>query len=163
MLNCLRSNKIAMAILTVLRVYLGYQWLSSGFGKITGDTAFSAGGLINNIVANPVTGPDGNTLYPVYNWFIETFAAGNVELFSFLVMWGEFLVGLGLIVGLFTKTAVFFGMVMNFAFLFGGTVSVNPLYILIGFFIIVGGQNVGKIGLDFYFRKFIASKAKSTR
>ncbi|MCD8509109.1 MAG: Crp/Fnr family transcriptional regulator, partial [Bacillus sp. (in: Bacteria)] len=29
----LRNNKIAAGILTILRVYLGWQWLSAGWGK----------------------------------------------------------------------------------------------------------------------------------
>ena len=30
----LRENKIAAAILTVLRLYLGYSWLTAGYAKI---------------------------------------------------------------------------------------------------------------------------------
>lgn len=158
MFNWLRSSKIAMPILTVLRVYLGVQWFTSGFHKIFGDTPFDAGGFIGNIVKNPVVGPEGNQLYPAYTWVMETFAVGNSQFFSFLVMWGELLIGLGLIVGLFTSTAAFFGIVMNFLFLFGGTVSVNPLYLILGLLVLVGGRNSGTIGLDFYFRKYVSPK-----
>lgn len=33
----IRNNKIAAGILTFLRVYIGYQWLTAGYGKITGE------------------------------------------------------------------------------------------------------------------------------
>ncbi|WP_413486487.1 hypothetical protein [Brochothrix thermosphacta] len=68
------------------------------------------------------------------------------------------MIGLGLIVGLFTSTAAFLGIVMNFLFLFGGTVSVNPLYLILGLLVLVGGRNSGTIGLDFYFRKYVSPK-----
>ncbi|MFT9470291.1 MAG: Crp/Fnr family transcriptional regulator, partial [Leuconostoc pseudomesenteroides] len=46
MIQWLRNSKIAMGILTVLRVYLGYQWTLDGWGKITAKGGFDASGLI---------------------------------------------------------------------------------------------------------------------
>ena len=46
----------------------------------------------------------------VQSWwasFLQEFAIPNVDLFNTLVTWGEILVGIGLIVGCLTKTAVF--------------------------------------------------------
>ncbi|MGR4032700.1 DoxX family membrane protein, partial [Bacillus sp. ZZQ-131] len=74
----------------------------------------------------------------------------NADLFSFLVQWGEILVGLGLILGGLTKTAAFFGIIMNLSFLLSGTVSVNPNLLILTIFILVAGQNAGRIGLDGY-------------
>ena len=85
-----------------------------------------------------------------YVSFLESFALPNVGLFNVIVPWGEFLVGLGLILGCLTTAAAFFGMVMNFSFLMAGTVSHNPTDILMGFFIITAGYNAGKFGLDRY-------------
>lgn len=68
----------------------------------------------------------------------------------FLVQWGEILVGLGLILGGLTKTAAFFGIIMNLSFLLSGTVSVNPNLLILTMFILVAGQNAGRIGLDGY-------------
>ncbi len=48
----LRNNKIVAGVLTFLRVYLGWMWLSAGWGKVTGD--FNAGGYLNGSIANPV-------------------------------------------------------------------------------------------------------------
>ncbi|PFP28713.1 Crp/Fnr family transcriptional regulator, partial [Bacillus sp. AFS073361] len=52
----LRENKIAAAILTVLRLYLGYSWFTAGFGKLTGG-GFDASGFLKGAIANPVKGP----------------------------------------------------------------------------------------------------------
>ncbi|GAB6934047.1 hypothetical protein JCM14719A_24010 [Calditerricola satsumensis] len=57
--------------------------------------------------------------------------------------------GLGLILGCLTTAAIFFGMVMNFAFMFSGTTSINPQMVLLSIFVIVAGANAGKIGLDY--------------
>ena len=34
--NWLRENKVAAGILTVLRLYLGYSWITAGFHKLSG-------------------------------------------------------------------------------------------------------------------------------
>jgi thiosulfate dehydrogenase (quinone) large subunit len=88
--------------------------------------------------------------YPNYVAFLKSFAIPNVGLFNFLVPWGELFVGIGLITGTLTTAAVFFGMMMNFAYMFAGTISSNPWDVLIGLFIIVAGYNAGKFGGDYW-------------
>ena len=157
----LRENKYVSYLLTILRVYLGWNWMTAGYGKITG--GFDASGYLKNAVANPVL--DKATGEPVYGgWvsFLENFALPNIELFNVLVPWGEFLVGLGLILGGLTTAAMFFGLLMNFSFFFSGTVSHNPSDILLGMIILVAGFNAGKIGIDRwiipFIRKFVKEK-----
>ncbi len=148
----LRENKISAALLTLLRVYLGYAWMTAGWGKITG--GFDAAGFLKGSIANPVAGPDG-IVYGWYVSFLEGVALPNVDLFNFLVPWGEFLVGLGLILGCFTSAAMFFGLVMNFSFMLAGTVSHNPTDILMGVIILTAGFNAGRYGLDYYVVPFL--------
>lgn len=78
-------------------MYLGYSWLTSGVGKLTGD--FNASGYLKNAVASPVKGPEGEVVHGWYVSFLESFAIPNVELFNVIIPVGEFLVGLGLILG----------------------------------------------------------------
>ncbi|MFS8514663.1 MAG: Crp/Fnr family transcriptional regulator, partial [Planifilum fulgidum] len=59
--------------------------------------------------------------------------------------------------------ATFFGMVMNFAFLFSGTTSTNPQMLLLSIFIIVAGANAGKIGLDYYVLPYLRKLIKGFR
>ncbi|WP_456276413.1 DoxX family protein [Bacillus sp. AK128] len=146
MVNFLRNNKISAYILTALRFYLGFTWMVAGWGKLTGG-GFDATGFLKGAIANPVAGPDG-IVYGWYVTFLETVALPNVGLFNFLVPMGEFLVGLGLILGCFTTAAAFFGVVMNFAFILAGTLSHNPTDILMGMIIMVAGYNAGRYGLD---------------
>jgi thiosulfate dehydrogenase (quinone) large subunit len=148
----LRENKMAAGLFAALRIYLGYAWLTAGFHKITG--GFDASGFLKGAVANPVAGPDG-IVYGGWVSFLESFAIPNADLFNVLIPWGEFLVGLGLILGCLTTAAAFFAVVMNFSFLLSGTVSHNPTDILMGVFIMIAGYNAGRYGLDRYVVPFI--------
>ncbi|MFO1445132.1 DoxX family protein [Bacillus sp. Bva_UNVM-123] len=143
----LRENNIVAGILTVIRLYWGYSWITAGWGKLT--NGFDAAGFLANAAANPVA-QNGKPVFGMYHTFIESVAAPNAEIFSFIIPWGEFLVGLGLILGCLTTAAAFFGMMMNFSFLLSGTISHNPTDILMGFFIVAAGYNAGKFGLDRY-------------
>jgi thiosulfate dehydrogenase (quinone) large subunit len=148
----LRENKIAAGLFAVLRIYLGYAWLNAGFHKITG--GFDASGFLKGAVANPVKGPDG-IVYGGWVSFLESFAIPNAELFNVLIPWGEFLVGLGLILGCLTTAAAFFAVVMNFSFMLSGTVSHNPTDVIMGVLIMVAGYNAGVYGLDRYVMPFL--------
>lgn len=158
----LRTNVIAAAILAILRIYLGWKWLSSGWGKITGEEPFSAKGFLMGAVNNPVISHD-QVVYPTYVSFLENVAVPNAGLFSFMVSWGEVLVGLGLVLGALTPWAAFFGVVMNFAFMFAGTMSSNPLMVLISMFILPAGYNAGRFGLDRWIFPFLGSKLNLNR
>ncbi|WP_449620151.1 DoxX family protein [Robertmurraya sp. Marseille-Q9965] len=147
----LRESTIASWLLLILRLYWGYSWLISGWGKLTG--GFDASGFLKGAVVNPVQGTNG----VVYGWwtsFLERFALPNAGLFNVMIPWGEFLVGLGLILGCLTTAAAFFGILMNFSFLLSGTISHNPTDILIGMIILVSGYNAGRIGLDYFLGSF---------
>lgn len=153
-MDFIRNNKIAAGILTLLRVYIGWQWLTAGWGKIAGAEPFDASGYLNGVVGNETV----METYPTYHAFIETFALPNAGMFSFMVAWGEFLVGLGLILGVLTTAAAFFGIMMNFAFMFAGTVSSNPFLVLLTIFILAAGYNAGKFGGDYYVIPYLRSK-----
>lgn len=150
MVNWLRTSKTSSVILLLLRLWLGWQWTLDGFHKVFGAEPFNASGFIKGAIAHPVTGPEGNVLYGPYNAFLQHVALPASPFFSFLVKWGELLVGLGLILGTLTTAAIFFGLCMNFIYLFAGTVSTNPLYILIGVIILFAGFNAGKFGGDYW-------------
>ncbi len=85
----LRENKYAAVVLLFIRLYLGYEWLTHGWQKLTG--GFNAGGFLNNAVAKPVIDKATNELvYPTFTAFINTFAVPNVKMINFLIPLGEF-------------------------------------------------------------------------
>ncbi len=83
-----------------------------------------------------------------YASFIQNVALPNATVFSYLVTFGEILVGLALIVGIFTGIAAFFGGVMNANFLFAGTISTNPLLLVLAFGLVLAWRVAGYWGLD---------------
>ncbi|MDR0266627.1 DoxX family protein [Paenibacillus sp.] len=142
--NWLRNNKAAMWLLTVVRIYLGYTWFTAGLGKLTG--GFDAGGFLQGAIAK--AGGDHPTVQGWWAAFLEHAAMTGVKLFNVLIPLGETLVGLGLILGCFTTFAALMAMMMNFAFLFSGTVSTNAQMLLLEIFVVVAAANAGRIGLD---------------
>lgn len=147
----LRENKFAMWLLTFLRVYIGYEWMVAGWGKLTG--GFDAAGFLQGAI-----GKAAGDHPAVQGWwaaFLENVALPGVNVFNILVPLGEFLVGVGLILGTFTTFAALMGLVMNAAFLFSGTVSTNAQMLLLEVLIIVAAANAGKIGLDRYLLPYL--------
>ncbi|MEH7347070.1 DoxX family membrane protein [Bacillus sp. JJ1532] len=154
--NWLRENQLSSGLLTIIRLYLGYSWLKAGYIKVAG--GFDASGYLQGAIAK-ATG-ENPTVQGWWASFLEGFALPNAGLFSFLVAWGELLVGLGLFLGCLTTAAAFFGIIMNFAFIFSGTISTNPQMILLTIFILVAGYNAGKIGIDRFIIPYIKLKTK---
>ncbi|MGD8188620.1 DoxX family membrane protein [Brevibacillus ginsengisoli] len=153
-MNWLRQSKFAAGLLLIIRLYLGWEWITGGWGKLTGPKPFDASGFLTGAIAKPVA-KAGEAIYPTFTAFLQNFALPNVKLFNVLVPWGEFLVGLGLLLGVLTTAAMFFGLLMNFMFLYAGTVSVNPWMIMIGFIILAAGANAGKYGVDYFLLPYL--------
>jgi thiosulfate dehydrogenase [quinone] large subunit len=66
-----------------------------------------------------------------------------------LIIWGELLVGIGLLIDGLTAIAAFFGLLMNFAFVYAGSASSNPTLIILEVLIILGWRVSGWWGLDY--------------
>src|SRR5699024_12027295 len=47
--NFIRNHKVAAGVLAFLRIYIGYEWFTSGIGKVTG--GFDASGFIEGAIA----------------------------------------------------------------------------------------------------------------
>ncbi|UJL46179.1 DoxX family protein [Virgibacillus sp. NKC19-16] len=154
-MDFIRNNKVVAGILAFLRIYIGYQWVTGGYGKIVGGE-FDASGFIQGAIANS-TG-EGATVQAWWGTFLEAVALPNAELFSIIVMWGELLVGIALILGLFTNFAALMGITMNFAFLFSGTVSTNAQMVAITVFLMIAGYNAGRYGLDRWVLPFLKNR-----
>ncbi|MDF0055252.1 DoxX family protein [Staphylococcus pseudintermedius] len=158
MIRWLQQSTIASILLLIFRISLGYGWFMAGLGKITNGKGFDAGGFLQNAVLHPVIGVDGSTQYPLFTSFLEHIVLPMTPFINILIPISEIVVGLLLIFGLFTPIGAFIGLVLNFLFLFAGTVSINPLYILIGFFIFVAGYNSGHFGVDRFLKSLLSKK-----
>lgn len=136
----------------ILRLYAGWQWLTAGWGKINNPawTGENAGAALSGFVQHSLTLAEGPhpAVQPWYAWFLNNIVLPNATLWSFLVAWGEFLVGVALIVGIFTGIAALFGSFMNMNYMLAGTTSTNPILMLIGVFLVLAWRTAGWWGLD---------------
>lgn len=144
------TNTTSAWIWLILRLYLGYTWFTSGIGKITSDvwTGDKAGVAVEGFMGGAIALAEEGEVAGWYAWFLETVVIPNAVPFSYMVAWGELLIGLGLIVGLLTGIAAFFGALMNMSFLLAGTVSSNPVMFMIAIFLIMAWKVAGWYGLD---------------
>ena len=83
-----------------------------------------------------------------YASFLESVVVPNAALFSYLVIFGETLVGIALILGVFSGIAAFFGVFMNASFLFAGTAGANLLMALVAIVLVLAWRVAGWWGLD---------------
>ncbi len=143
----------------LVRLYLGYEFFIAGWNKLASPAWFGsdAGAALQGFVQGALGKTTG--LHPdVYQWyasFLQSAVLPNVMVWSNAVVLGEILIGLGLIVGLFTRAAAFFAFFMAFNFLLAGTVSVNPTLILLALGILFAHRVAGYWGLDRYTRPFL--------
>lgn len=134
-----------------VRLYLGYTWISAGWKKVNsnawvGDNGGAAiKGFVNGALAKAEEGKDVTGWYAS---FLENLVLPNAKVFGVMVAFGELLVGLGLILGLLTGIAAFFGAIMNVSFLFAGTLSTNPLLFILATWLVLAWKNAGWYGLD---------------
>lgn len=136
----------------IIRLYAGYEWLLAGYGKITNSAWFggSAGSALTGFVKGALTKASGAhpDVQPWYATFLTNVVLPNVGLFSNIVAIGETLVGIALILGIFTGIAAFFGSFMNMNYLMSGTVSTNPILLILAIFLILAWKTAGWLGLD---------------
>ncbi|MBB5172597.1 DoxX family protein [Texcoconibacillus texcoconensis] len=144
------SNTRSAWIWLILRLYLGYSWLEAGWGKVgaEGWTGENAGAAIEGYMGGALARAAEGDVATWYAWFLEQVVIPNATPFAYMVAWGEVLVGLGLIVGFLTGIAAFFGALMNMSFLLAGTVSTNPVMLMIAIFLILAWKVAGWYGVD---------------
>lgn len=155
--NFVLYNSLVAYLFVVLRVYLGWLWLHAGYEKLNnpawvGDNAGAAmTGFVKGALAKTVGAHPDVSMW--YAWFLENAVVPYIEIWSYVITFGELFVGLGLIFGLFTYLAAFFGGFMNYNFLFAGTVSSNPIMLLMTIVIMFGNKQATALSLDKYWRK----------
>ncbi len=138
----------------LVRLYLGWEFVSAGYEKLLNPAWFgtNAGAALNGFVQGAL-GKTGGAHPDVQMWyatFLQNSVISHITLWSNAVVIGEIAIGLGLIVGLCTATAAFFASFMSFNFMLAGTVSLNPILMLLGISIIAGRRVAGNWGLDRY-------------
>ena len=146
------TNKCLSWIWLIVRVYVGYEWIVAGWGKIMGGAwvGANAGGPLQGFLTGALAKTAGAhpDVAGWYAYFVSHVVMPHVFFFSHMVAIGEVLVGAALILGIFTGIAAFFGGFMSFNFMLAGTVSINPVLFLLEVLLMLAWRTAGYIGLD---------------
>lgn len=137
-----------------IRIFVGFAWLDAGWHKLT-DPEWTQGGAAlraywERAAAIPEQGRPPIT-YEWYRDFINTLLAGNHETwFAWVITLGELAVGVGLLLGLLTGVAAFFGAFMSMSFLLAGSASTNPVMFTLAVGLMLAWKVAGYYGIDRY-------------
>jgi thiosulfate dehydrogenase [quinone] large subunit len=153
--NWLFRSREASLLWLVARLWLGYEWTNAGYQKIWGSerSAFWFGGGVGvkGFATAGITGSTAGKGGASYGWWagvLHNFVIPNASALGKVVALGEVLIGVGLIVGLFTGAAAIGGLLLNLMYMFSGSAGVNPMYAIVSVFLILAWRNAGWIGLD---------------
>ena len=161
------STKFAWLWL-IVRVYVGYQWLTASLHKLESPDWMQTGAAIKGYWERAVMIPEAPAKPPInYEWyrsFIQSLLDSESYVwFGKLIAIGEFLVGLALILGIFVGVAAFFGGLMNFNFLLAGSLSSGPVLLVLEILLLIAWKTAGYYGLDRFFFTFIGAPWKPGR
>ncbi|MEJ2011755.1 MAG: DoxX family protein [Anaerolineales bacterium] len=136
----------------LVRLYAGYQWVAAGWDKLHNPAWVGAksGTALAGFVQNALSKTSGAhpDVQSWYAWFLNHLVLPYPSAWSYLVSIGEFLVGVALIIGLFVGIAAFFGLFMNTSYLLAGSVSINPILLIMALFLILAWRVAGWLGVD---------------
>lgn len=148
----------------IIRLYVGWEWVSAGYEKIINPAWVGphAGGAIKGFLLGAIAKAGG--AHPaVQDWyalFLKQYVLPHAVSFSHVVAFGELLVGVALILGLFTGIAAFSGAFMNMNYLLAGAVSTNPILFLLELFLILAWRVAGWVGLDRFVLPYLGTPWK---
>ncbi len=150
-----KNSLVAKVVWTVIRVWVGWQWLTAGWEKVTGPNSavwvgskagVAMGGFLKGAMAKTAgLHPDVQAWYA---WFIQNVVMPNARVWSYIIAFGELLAGLGLILGFLTVPALIAAALMNLNYLLAGTVSTNPVLLALEVILLFIGPPVWYFGLD---------------
>ncbi len=163
-----QSTRMAWVWLAV-RLFFGYEWLEAGWSKFTnpawmGPTGEGILGYWQRAVAIPAPPARPAITYDWYRGFLQFLIDANAApWFSKVIVFGELLVGLGLILGAFVGLAAAGGLTMNMAFMLAGTTSTNPVLAIVEILLILAWKNAGYLGLDRFLLPALGTPWRQTR
>ncbi|WP_312911046.1 DoxX family protein [Natronosalvus caseinilyticus] len=146
-----KLHTLSVWFILALRLMMGLAFFQSGVDKVL-SREFSAAGYL--------TGAAPNNGSPAADLFVAMGETGwFVDFVNVAVPWGEVLIGLGLIFGVLTRLAAFWGAFMMLMFYLGnwdishGYINGDFAYMLV--FLSVAAFGAGRIlGLDAYIEQY---------
>ncbi len=159
------SDKRYIGIISgIIRVWLGWSFLQAGWDKLNDPQGMWIGSKAGTVVTGFLGGAIKNStgahasVHPWYASLAQNFFLPNAGLFSYMVAFGETLVGIALIVGLFTRFAALMGLTLNLAFMFAGSSGTNVEMAVAETAIVFGGLYASYYGLDSFVLPYLKKR-----
>ena len=149
-----------------IRLFVGFAWLGAGLHKLQGtgwlDGGSALAGFWKGAAAIPVAPARPAITFDWYRDFLNLLITNHAETwFSWLIVFGEIAIGLGLIFGGLTFAASFFGALMNMSFMLAGSSSTNPLLFVLAIGLLLAWRVAGSYGLDRYLLPIVGVGGKA--
>ena len=145
----------------VLRVWLGWQWIEASLHKIENPAWVQTGDALKGYWSGAVAIPDSGRPAITFDWyrsFIQFLLdTQSYTWFAKLVAYGEFAIGVALIIGAFVGIAAFAGAFMNWNFMMAGSASSNPWLFVIALTLIFAWKTAGYIGADYFLLRWLGT------
>jgi thiosulfate dehydrogenase [quinone] large subunit len=153
-IQTLFNDPRAAILWLAVRVWLGYQWVEAGLHKVSNPAWTQTGEALKGFWTGAIQVPAEGRPPITFEWyrsFIQFMLdAEAYTWFAKLVAYGEVLIGIALILGIFTGIAAFFGGFMNWNFMMAGSASSNPLLFVAALGLVMAWKIAGYIGLDYF-------------
>lgn len=145
----------------IVRVLLGLAWIDASTHKLSDPRWMQTGEALKGFWANAVKVPETGKPPITFDWY-RSFLQGMLDSgayvwFAKLIAVGEFLVGVGLIVGAFVGIAAFAGGLMNWNFMMAGSASTNPLLFVAALALVLAWKTAGYYGADRWLLSYLGT------
>ncbi len=146
------------------RLWLGWRWVEAASHKVTEPAWVQSGVAVKGFWEQAIAIPESGRPMIAFDWyraFIEALLEAEAYTwFAKVVAYGELLIGIALILGVFTGIAAFFGALMNWNFMLAGSASTNPVLFVIAIGLILAWKVGGTIGLDYFLLPWLGTPWK---
>jgi thiosulfate dehydrogenase [quinone] large subunit len=128
-------------------------WVRSGTVTLPDGThrVMQVGDAVAGFAKGALAQATGDHPAVAYSWyvnFLEFIRDTAHPVLGPMVAVGEVVIGVALILGLFTGIAAFLGAILNFSFVFAGSAGINPAMIIVAMLLVLAWRNAGWFGLD---------------
>jgi thiosulfate dehydrogenase [quinone] large subunit len=164
-LPSLFTNTRAAWLWLPVRLYVGYEWVTAGWQKLSSPAWMQGGTALRGFWQHAVSLPPG--LMPgavYYGWYYAflhfMLVHGWFSWFAKLVALGETGTGVLLVLGAFTGFAAGMGAFLNFNYMLAGSTSANPVLFSLEVLLLLAWRVAGRVGVDAVALRALPSSAR---
>jgi thiosulfate dehydrogenase [quinone] large subunit len=149
-MKLIKSVRLFSSLIILMRVLFGVGWLLAGMTKITEKLWFKEPGLfLNDYLINSL---QNSIVPPFYKTFLENIALEHVMVLNYVIPIVQIILGIFLIVGLFTIPSILACLFMHINFILSGNMNLMSLILYTSAFsLIIFRTDVYYLSLDKYF------------